>query len=248
MKTEEKQNIINDKSQNIFKNMEDIDQNTLDLVNGFIKKSQILLPHKLNTFYIIPKLVLFTILSYYHEMEYFDKNLCGPIFKITNENKTINNINNTDYGYKTCYGAKIISSMLNKTYIWTIKNNETQTGGLCIGIDNAGAKWKDTDFDSKKEKASYAYNGCNGALYGWNHDRKSGYPMFRVKNDILIMKLQFVKNNNKGILSYKVNDDKEFITHQDIPRENELNYRFAISAATEPKIKITLQDFVILSS
>ena len=43
------------------------------------------------------------------------------------------------------------------------------------------------------------------------------------------MKLLFIKNKEHGILSYRVNDDKQFIAAEDVPREKDLKYRMAVT-------------------
>eukprot|EP01084_Bolivina_argentea_P315580 546773_1 len=102
----------------------------------------------------------------------------------------------------------------NKTYIWKFKNIHTKTMSLRIGIDNAKAKWVNSDFDRKKEKACYAYGGYSGHIYGWNQEHKTGYDRFYNKGDILSMKLSF--NENCGVLSFKVNNGKEFIATNNV--------------------------------
>ena len=43
------------------------------------------------------------------------------------------------------------------------------------------------------------------------------------------MKLVFSSNSNYGILSYKINDEYEFIAADNVPRDKKLKYRLAIT-------------------
>ena len=106
--------------------------------------------------------------------------------KISNDNKILTHI--TKLGWSTCYGKTIISSLINKIYIWKFKILFGDGDFINIGIDNSVAKWIDDTIYDKKKKASYIYSW---ALYSWNNIVKTEFPKFKYKNDILTMKLIF---------------------------------------------------------
>ena len=197
-------------------------------VFGFIRESQKLFPtsSSSNNFHIIPDIISYLILLYYHQTEGFNKDLCGKNITISNNDKIIDNKNSN--GWSTVYGKRIIPSTLNDImYTWKFKNIGDATEWLNIGIDNANATLINKCGYKHNEKACYWYYGF-GTVYSWDNGAKSPSKIerFQDKNDILTMKLKFDKN--AGILSYAVNE-KEFVAYSNITRDSLLDYRMAIS-------------------
>ena len=73
-------------------------------------------------------------ISIYHEIDdYFDM-IANKYIIISDDRKTVTRIDNGPCC--TCYGKKIISSIIKKEYIWKMIIN-ADTAFLDIGIDNA---------------------------------------------------------------------------------------------------------------
>ena len=54
-----------------FDKTEQISERTKDIVSGYLKQCQVLLPNQDNPYFDIPKIVRFTILMFYHYPEHF---------------------------------------------------------------------------------------------------------------------------------------------------------------------------------
>ena len=65
-------------------NIDKIDIKSRDIVNGFIRISQTVLFSANSSFYVIPNLVSYIILSYYYETDEFNPDLCGKNITISN--------------------------------------------------------------------------------------------------------------------------------------------------------------------
>ena len=111
-------------------------------------------------------------------------------------------------------------------YSWKFQNIGTKASFLNIGIDNANAKWVNSYFHVRRDEACYAYHGNSGDLFAWNQNSKRVGSFYKI-GGILIMKLKFTENN--AILSYKANDEKEFIAWNNITTNKELKYRLAVT-------------------
>ena len=193
-------------------------------VFGYIQRIQKEINNEL--FNVIPKLIICVILAFYTDI--IDE------FEIMPNHITLKDDNKTVYSnanaWCTCYGKKIISSIINGTYIWKIKLYSPQNN-INIGIDSYDDKsWVfNNALYLKKSKACYLFSNWYGFLYRWDEsERKTEYPLFTNKNDILTMKLMFTPDGN-GKISYKINDNDEFIGFENITREKSLNYRFVAS-------------------
>eukprot|EP01083_Nonionella_stella_P247976 859095_1 len=172
----------------------------------------------------------------------FDPKLTGSGLTLTDNNTVFNNKNVPKYsGYRTCYGKRVVSSMVkNKTYVWKLKNVGETTNGMIIGIDNATARWKESYYyydQNRLDKASYAFLCEFLSIHCWNAEnknivkRKEKRAMtFKNYCDIITMKLEFGSQPDiGGILSYKVNDSEEYIACSSVARDDGLAYRLAIS-------------------
>ena len=81
-------------------------------------------------------------------------------------------------------------------------------------------------FHTEKEKASYSV-WAHGEANQWDKRYKKIENSFNKNGDIIIMKLKFDKNC--GVLTFKINDNKQFIAFNNIYKDNELMYRVAIT-------------------
>ena len=179
----------------------------------------------------IPQLVAFIILAFYFDIveEEFDPDLCGSNILLSNNNKTIRI---SGHNIHTAYGKNVISSTSIGTFIWKIKLLEPKAE-MYIGIVNAKNDQNDyekgtTSFCINQNKGWYAYSAENGYFICWKDShREYNYPIFYGKYDILTIKLQLT--SNRGKLSLRINNEKEFGPYDDILREDGLKYRFAIT-------------------
>ena len=223
-------------------------------VLGFVRQTQQLLDST-NTFYIIPELVIFTILSYYHALDMFDKDLCGKHLQVSDDGMTIDNNHITTSvwnQYSTVYGKLVIDSMKNGIYIWEFKNLEERTIAVNFGIDNADTNCLESGTFCNKVKASYTYHAGGGEIYFWDmYSASFDYykllqnkkkPKFDKIGSILMMKLEFVEDIKEGTLSFKIDDGTEFVVSDNVLREQGLKYRMAVSADPygDRKLKIQL--------
>ena len=222
-------------------NINEINSRDKDLVFGFVRQSRDLF--YINTQHIIPEIISYVTLSYYYIFDTFNRNKCGSRLRILNNNKTITNRNIIQPfdAYSTVYGSNIIDSMTNGTYIWKFRNVGDQTYCLNIGIGNANGPCLESGLHANTRRAHYLYH-CAGHSYSWQYRGvvKWQLPQFNQIQDVLTMKLQFIKGKNKGILSYKINNNDEFITFDDVLREFWLSYRMVVSANSMHKITIEI--------
>ena len=206
--------------------LQQIDDELQNTVFGFTRNQQKLSSNPL--FNNIPRNVNLTILAFYVGLsDEFDPNLCGKNIKLSNNNKKI--IGGT--GWNTCYGKKVISSIINGTYIWKLKNLSTNLGGIFIGIANETAI--DTNFAATDSEPAYAYSPFNGTYWVWpdNKFKLSDIPRMKFYGEIITMKLEI--NSNDSILSFKLNDDKKEFKINNIIKEKGINYRLAVSICTK---------------
>ena len=91
-----------------FGSSKDVDQRTKDIVIGYIKQCQKLLPFKNNSYYNIPPLIEHVCIYYYWIKEYFTDH--GDSI-ILNDDKNI--ATNTVDSYETVYGNILIKRIDN---------------------------------------------------------------------------------------------------------------------------------------
>ena len=107
-----------------------------DLVNGFVHETQSLLP-KDNDYFIIPSLIIYTILYYFYAPETFDVSACGQGLEL-NEDKTIAKMASVESSLSTMrsvYGTKAITCDEECIYEWKFKfANIIPLAGYVVGI------------------------------------------------------------------------------------------------------------------
>ena len=229
-------------------NLKYVDQVSLYLIKGIIRRCEILLSNKNNcNFNAIPNIISHIILSFYCEIELFNINLCGKYINISPNCKIMDNKGSKGWG--TVYGTRIINPLIDNIYIWKFKNIGTTTKYLSIGIDNAMAKCINDKLFKTTYKASYCYY-ARGGIFSWNGDNNAGeiekLSLFEKKDNILTMKLTLTKNQNT--LSFKVNDENEFVAFTNITREKYYHYRLAVSCKNKQFVSIKLMYFTIVLS
>ena len=107
------------------------------LVFGFTNINQELLDYKNNTFYIIPSLITFIILSYYGIKEEWEHDLKHADTDIDDE-RTIIKRRDVHY-HSTTFGTNIIDSGIHKWTFKLIRNDNRTNSRIIIGITKEGS-------------------------------------------------------------------------------------------------------------
>lgn len=191
-----------------LKALNDADQSIKDIVNGYIRNCQSLLPSN-KVYFNIPKLVYQFCLAFYYETEGFIKK-CGRGIKISGVQNNI--ITNTLNGWNTAYGKFVIDSQVNKNVIYEwkfeIKELNVKSGSkICIGIESSYSQLNQYFFIGAghrltcKERYFYGMHS-SGSRYAHNICDTSHSNRKLKTNDIVTMRLNILQNK----LSFDVND------------------------------------------
>eukprot|EP01084_Bolivina_argentea_P282979 484542_1 len=130
-----------------------IDDKDKLIVFGFVHQNQRLLP-RVNSYFVIPELVIYIILFCFHNPEYFTSKNNGVYW-----NKKENTIGICHDGWiSTVYGNIPIHGTQSIIYIWTFKIIEYYKR-ICIGIDSSNKTYLKTDFTKRCNKDFYATKG-----------------------------------------------------------------------------------------
>ena len=201
-------------------------QRNIDVVNGYMKRAQLLLPYQDNPYYNIPELVNHICINFYNNSEYFTK---------YNENNVELNDDTTIYmkndNFASCYGSLNIMVDTYSKYIWKFKMLEFQ-GLIAIGIDSSNKAHVDRDFyDCDNANPYYAneiYANGMGILY--SHDASNSYSnryaFTRIDTigSLITMELN-VKNRT---LNYFINDIAQGNAFKNIYFDENTVYNMAV--------------------
>ena len=207
------------------KELDQIDQKDKDLVTGYIRKLA-----QLDD--LIPNLVIFTALSFYHIAECWAE--CGDDVTISNDGKVLtkkhgdileSNWNNTSYGNKW------IDSMDPKVHKWTFHIDSDAS--FVFGFV-ADAVHHNDDFSASEDVINYGMVD-NGSV--WQHGSRFGLSNVEVcKGDTIIITLNLVD----GTILFAVNERYEDeITHRNIIQNEDTKYKICVSLLT-PNHQITM--------
>ena len=231
-----------------FEQIKNINQKVKDIVFGYIRLSQCLLPNNNNSYYNIPSLVSYICILYYNQTERFSK---YP--KNMKHDELKNNIRVISTGRGTVYGDIMIDCSIPSIYEWIIKiikmNGDDWDDPIIIGIDSSNKQYIDSNFCTgftTENNRFYGYSTC-GLIENYNNypneqNRFLRMPIFFDidgfgQNDIIKL---YLNTKNKQLKIYK--NDKEMqgeITDIDINEK----YYFAVSLSTMGD-EIELIDFV----
>ena len=203
----------------LFGSKKQIDQQTIDTVNGYIRDKQELLPYEENSYYIIPSLVIHLILSYYIEPEYFTNNPGG--YKVSDDKKTITKI---DASEPSIYGNIIIPSTRKGIYSWIFKILCIKTNtsfGITSDID---CTYKGGEFWQTSKFPAYA------AVYAGHRASKGKmeyeYPEFnQIRANSMI---KMVLDLSKKELIFWVDNQNLGVAYKDIDVGEDIKYRMAV--------------------
>ena len=229
-----------------------VDAHTKDIVNRYIHRSQQLLPHQKNPYFLIPPLVCCLIIAYYYNPEYFaqsgesieindKKNVAKLIPKIAIEGSIFGNI-------------KINQKNICHRFIWIFKISAVNSCILGIGIDAAKKKILNAPFDdlyrSKDQESFYLFyasenwdDECfsSGTTIGWDHDVcPSSYGnCFTKSNEESMIKMEL--DTKKQTMKYSVDGVDQGIAFYGISFENDQEYTMAVSICQESSMHVTIE-------
>lgn len=188
--------------EHFLKQMKLIQPDDLDLVNGYVHRSQQELPQD-NQYFVIPSLLIYTILYYFYEPEQFDEISKGYGVYL-NASQTIA----TTKGYSSwlsIYGTMLIPPNTGYIYEWKFKILEKRSNDhLLIGIHSfdEGNKLFNNDFTSIYAhgdlKSNYWALCDSGVKYSTKH--KFGMDYCNILDDGSIT---MILDTNKKTISYK---------------------------------------------
>ena len=170
------------------------------IVMGYIRNEQNILPEGI--FYIIPKLVIFLCMAYYHEPEQWDADSCDDGIYIDD-----NVVSNKIESYKSIAMKKIVEY---GEHEWSFEVNYMSHGWQILGV------WKCEQFNLKQgvDEVGYGFIMNNGMKTNpVSRGHYGGLYGVEVNNgDIVTMKLDLEKYE----LSYEVNGKYYGIAFGDI--------------------------------
>ena len=188
-----------------------IDVKTQYLVFGFMRQEENLLINNDNDIcWTISDLIIYTILAFYAQVEFFE-------YFLPNAFRTVNNANiiirieegNDVHGIpriRTVYGSKVIPYESKGIHEWKIKI--VLGTYIYIGIDEASRKCMATHAFDSRRRLSYAYAAFNGSKrrgkfdnFGESYGSGDTITMVLNMND---KSLSFAKNNGKLKKAYDV--------------------------------------------
>ena len=115
------------------------DQISKDIVTGFIKDAQTLLPNEKSTYYNIPELIFILTIIYYFNPEYFT--IHGKYMRLNETKDTVERFMDPEAFWirNTVYGNIVITKEDKGKFIWTFKTIEPpEETEIAIGIDSSG--------------------------------------------------------------------------------------------------------------
>ena len=223
-----------------FDRIKDVDGYIKNVVNGYIHASQSLLPHEQNAYYIIPPLIYYLVIGYYHNPEYFA--LFPESITINDDkNKAIHNPQ-TISGISIFGNMKISKNMHSNKFIWTIKISGPSSGlAIAIGIDADSSKNVEKLFDCNKNADGPFYAYESELFYGSRQTNLNYYTpkeqsishaeygvSYAADNEDHTLKMEL--NTKNKTLRYYVNGQDQGVAINDVMLDNNEEYTLAISA------------------
>ena len=193
-----------------FERIKNVDQNTIDLVNGYIRDKQSLLPYEDNPYYVISSLVIHLILSFYFDPEYF-ATIQGHI-KASNNNKIIS-MNGTAYGNIT------VPSTIPRIYTWKFKILKCKTD-IYVGITSKIGQHGAFCYQDRRSYCAYLPGGrvTNCSL-------TRDYPFKNINNNSIV---EMILDLKKKELSYCIDGKHLGAAYENIDTGENIKYRMAV--------------------
>ena len=214
------------------------DEHTKDIVNGYLRLEQDLLPHTENSYYTIPALVIHLILSFFYNPEYFT--IHGSRTKLNEDYDTFKFTKDQgNYGLNTTYGnIEIHKEMYCNNFIWKFEIISIKTP-ICvaIGIDSSNKQYSESSFDSiMNDHTFYSYESIQShSQMRGNSGVKFDYgSIYCTAKTTISMELDMKQKT----LRYFVNGEDQGIAINDVNFANDERYSVAISTDNDIKIKL----------
>ena len=208
------------------------DQHTKDVVNGFIRQSQSLLPD--DHYHCIPELViLFCILYYYDEITFhpFDASSCGPNVVISGDKNEI--MTHDKWTVETAYTSKWIPSIERKIVKFALYITKCVHTGLFIGISSD--RTLHTQSYVGGHKGSLALRS-NGDIF-YNRNQTENKKEYRYNTgDVLIVIIDFLERK----LFVKINDKQPLLIGL-INTGKDIQYKLCVSSWSPQEVVEILQ-------
>ena len=184
-----------------------VDHESDCLISGFIREMQRVLPDN-NTFYIIPELVNYECLRFYHIPERFIK--CSVNLSINDKGDRVEYRSNPDsYSKEVCaYGNVKISAASKFIHCWKFKIVKYPYC-IYIGITSATKIDVERRFTFDEDNDYYAFSN-GGYKYDLKHATYDGYDKSKLKgfytDDYVLMELNPIQRTLKYYV-YTAKDD-----------------------------------------
>ena len=191
------------------------DQETTDLVYGFIHNIQ----KEMDL--MIPSPLYLVILSYFYLTDYFES-WNKEIYSLKNNNKIIKCIERRTYS--SIYGnIEILSTEIEKRWIWTFKINKNIGGSIWIGISSSYTI--DQDCFTNRLSSNYGL-GLDGG--SWSKGRSKRFCQSNFNDgDILKMIIDFKYRE----ISYYHNNNHLGVAYDNLDINDNIKYKMAVIMA-----------------
>ena len=207
--------------------LEDVDDKTDCMVNGYVRQSEELLNEDEST--IIPPLIIYTILMYYWiTKEYFDI-INEDHVSLSKDKLTLRFIGQG--WHNSNFGKVKIHSTSDVICKWKFKCHGPDGGwNVLFGITTGNDKHQVFVWDKKAK-----FHGVNGYTGHSYHSTEKGkhesrqYGCSFSGGDAVEMILDLSKKQ----LSFVLNDEDQGIAADDVKREDDLEYRAVVSFCTQ---------------
>ena len=187
-----------------------------------------------NPFYIIEELIIYKVLYYYNDPEYFCT--IPDNAELSDDKLTVMA---KKRGYTSCFGKSIIPSISKTIHCWKFYVENPGYSCCGIGIAEAPGKCEDADFYKidQKNKTNYAYENSGLKYSTIDNEIAQDYGTTYSINSTIEMILNLVD----GTLSFSLNGEDQGICYK-VKQQNELNYVMAVSMYLYQQ-KITLLSY-----
>ena len=226
-----------------------VNQRIIDIVNGYIKCAQLLLPYRDNPYYNIPQLVNQICINFYNNPEYFTKYNSDAI-QLNDEKTMIIVPQDAFIEHGTSYGNVDIIDDNRLKYTWKFKIIlRSYLTPIAIGIDSSNKAYvakKFFDCDNKYPYYAFQIRPHKGSLYKYDDglidDCDFDKKIHGIDGTTVTMKL----NIKDKTLKYYIDDIDQGIMLTNIYFDQDTIYNMAvyISYISPASVTVELIDFL----
>ena len=206
-----------------FESLKQVDSNTKDLVNGYIKG----LGNDEST--IIPSLVVSICILFYNLQEFFA--ICGDVMTIdsTLTRLTTRKVEEKPFRRRcSCYGNVIITNKYECIYSWELKIVSSNDNDKRFGITSDTSILNQRFTDTEKYFYAIASLGYRKSHQQPYHNKCTSHGIWRT-GDIIKINI----NTKERSFKLMLNDCKEDTIFENMEFDEETKYRFAISNSSK---------------